>query len=438
MPYPMAAVRGHGGATVGPGSLMTGLLDYWSLADLTDAVGGRTLTNHGTVTFDGANGAVFSGSNYLSLAAANAPPIHNADFAIALWYKVTGGTPPAFTGVIGKWDPIYEFCVLVDSGVHFYIARGSSGMTNVDATWTPDNAWHLLWVWYDATANVIGISRDNGTAVTGAYKYGQLLTGRADWLLGTFLAGSYSFTGNIRRVGIWSRVPTSAERTAYYNGGAGDPLPFPVSAGLIPSTPGSGETLYVPSSSHPAIVTCEGDSLTYGYGATNSYPTQMAALLSSSYGTPLNKGISGLRVDQLNDTYACADVDMTYDAVKTAIAPLWAGTNDLAAGASAVTVEARLITWWGNRRDLGFKVLAFTITPRADAGWTGPMETQRGLLNTWLRANWATYVNGLVDLESDSRLLDPHNGTYYYDLLHMVDAGYGIVAGQVATAIAAL
>jgi len=69
-----------------------------------------------------------------------------------------------------------------------------------------------------------------------------------------------------------------------------------------------------------------------------------------------------------------------------------------------------------------------TIIARGDGSWTGAMETERLAFNTSLRNNHA-FADGFVDLANDTRLQTPSNTTYYSgDQLHLVDAGYAVVA----------
>jgi lysophospholipase L1-like esterase len=112
------------------------------------------------------------------------------------------------------------------------------------------------------------------------------------------------------------------------------------------------------------------------------------------------------------------------------------GTNDLFFGASAGTVQTRYQDWCEARQAAGWKVIAFTILPRSDTSTPGTFETSRQTFNTWLRANWATFADALVDVAADTRIGDVNDelDTTYYstDKVHLIAAGQAIVATLVA------
>jgi len=50
-------------------------------------------------------------------------------------------------------------------------------------------------------------------------------------------------------------------------------------------------------------------------------------------------------------------------------------------------------------------------------------------MNEWIRANWSTYYDGLVDVAAAPELQDPNNPTYFQpDTVHLTTAGYRVVA----------
>jgi lysophospholipase L1-like esterase len=198
-------------------------------------------------------------------------------------------------------------------------------------------------------------------------------------------------------------------------------------------------------------VVCDGDSLTYGVGATHGssdYPTVMTGLLNSSvWSVGGNLGVSGQPVGPASQNpsmlYAAAQssgIDSLYDAGKAAnVCLCWGGNNDIRLGADAPTVLGRLQSYCASRRAAGWKVLVFTILPCTGSGYASGFEAIRNALNISLRATWHTFCDGLVDVAADSRigvLGEEQQSTYYYtDHIHLNPAGYAIVADYAAAAV---
>jgi len=80
-------------------------------------------------------------------------------------------------------------------------------------------------VWHDATANVIGINVDDGTALTAAHTTG-CQDGTNNFLIGAIHGGGDYMDGLVDEVGIWNKVLTSGEITDLYNSGSGLAYPF--------------------------------------------------------------------------------------------------------------------------------------------------------------------------------------------------------------------
>lgn len=96
----------------------------------------------------------------------------------------------------------------------------SNGTLNAKVTWGANlslNTWYFYHVYYDGVN--IGISINNGTAVTTAY------TGDIQDSTNPLVFGSQGSTndhdGRIAAVGLWKRVITAAEVTTLYNSGLG-------------------------------------------------------------------------------------------------------------------------------------------------------------------------------------------------------------------------
>ncbi len=191
----------------------------------------------------------------------------------------------------------------------------------------------------------------------------------------------------------------------------------------------------------PQII-CDGDSLTYGTGAThgvNDYPTQMQALLGGTTAWRVNnQGTPSETLAQM-EANAAATVDIQYETPRTEnICIIWGGTNDLVL-VGVATTETRLQTYCNSRRAAGWKVIAVTCLPRNEAN---PFEANRQAYNTWIRAQGTGLYDALVDIAADPRIGDAGDNTdlTYYDAdqTHLNNAGYAVVAALALAQVATL
>jgi lysophospholipase L1-like esterase len=183
------------------------------------------------------------------------------------------------------------------------------------------------------------------------------------------------------------------------------------------------------------MLIADGDSLTEGIGSTggNTYPAQLAVIEGKAVA---NRGHSGdTMATMINE--ASADVDALVTLGSTVL--VWGGTNDLAGGASAATVYARIQNYCAGRRYFGLRCAVLTMLPRSDAGLPGSFEVDRQTINTNIRNNWATFADSLVDVAADGRIGDAGDeldSTYYNaDKVHLKNAGYAIVASIASTQV---
>lgn len=178
---------------------------------------------------------------------------------------------------------------------------------------------------------------------------------------------------------------------------------------------------------------CDGNSLTAGQGGT-PYPTTLGTLLGPT-ATVTNKGV-GAATTAARAADAEDDIDAYYNQYVDNIAVLWEIRNSLYYGETLETVKTQYQNWCQGRRDAGFAVVAVTLLPgTANLNWD---ETNRQAINTWLRANYTSFADGLADVAADTRIGDAGDnldGTYYTDGTHMTSAGYAIVAGIVKSTI---
>ncbi len=214
-----------------------------------------------------------------------------------------------------------------------------------------------------------------------------------------------------------------------------------------------------------------GNSLTAGNdsSAGNDYPSVCLRLLGPAYGavpaagvkSSCNMGISGQVTATIpnpnpnNQTSLVATaptVDAQLSGSLKNILVVWEQTNEIFSNPASIfapQAEANFAAYCQARRAAGWKVIVLTVLPRQQQpAARGDDEAVRQAVNAWDRANWPTFADGLADVAADSRLGYPGaelNSAYYYlggpspDIsVHLVDAGYSIVASSVAQAVSRL
>jgi len=185
----------------------------------------------------------------------------------------------------------------------------------------------------------------------------------------------------------------------------------------------------------------EGDSLTFGSGATYSYPQQMMRKVTGTCaGT--NVATSGQTVDTMT-TDAPTQVDpLRSSSHRENVLCFYGGTNNLAGSETAITVYNKIVDYCAARKAAGWRVIVCTMLPASATGYAADYYAKRNAVNTGIRANWSTFADGVADIAANATIGDDGdelNTTYYAtDKVHMVDAGYAIVADTVLAAINAL
>jgi lysophospholipase L1-like esterase len=175
-------------------------------------------------------------------------------------------------------------------------------------------------------------------------------------------------------------------------------------------------------------------------GAYSSYPSKAFSLLNGIW-SYRNFGLSGqTTIEMLADGEA--QINPLYDAaLGKNVVVFWEVTNDLKPGATRADAQARMVSYCQARQAAGFKVVVGTILPRTQVGLPETFEDDRIAINTYIRANYASFADVVADVASDARIGDfgdSDDTTYFSDGVHMTTAGYNIVGGIVATAINSL
>lgn len=191
------------------------------------------------------------------------------------------------------------------------------------------------------------------------------------------------------------------------------------------------------------LVVCDGNSLVrgVGFGATalaTSYPGVLRTLLSPSYEVT-NFGVGGQRIDQMSSDFS-NQVGNVWSHRSRNIYVAWEFANSMVTR-DAATCQADFTTLCNAAVTAGYTVVALTIT--GSTGQSADWYTRRTACNTWLRDSARLVRNGgifhaLCDIDARAEFTPAGsiaNPTYYSDNIHLTEAGYAIVAEEVAETV---
>ncbi len=189
-------------------------------------------------------------------------------------------------------------------------------------------------------------------------------------------------------------------------------------------------------------VICEGNSLTVGTGASvaaAAYPGVLrAALVTAGYPSrdTHNIGQGGITTQQLVDGFTSRTLPF-YDGIygRSVLVFFELYNSFTAAAQNAAQIQAQYLAYAARARAAGFFLIVCTAPPSV----LGPRGVGiPGAVNAWIRANWQSFADSFVELETISQFTPPGsvaNPTYYFDTVHLTDAGYALVAAAVQAAI---
>lgn len=220
-------------------TLNTSLIAYWKLDE---ASGTRVdseptgtpqdLTDNNTVTSNTgiiSNAGQFTSANseYLSRADSAELSTGDIDYTFAFWvlmdskaatlnfvnkYTVTGNQRE-YSARYDQPTDRFTFLVSPDGIVATTVTASTFG--------TPSTAtWYAIVVKHDATANIIGVSVNNGAFDTAAHTTGSF-DSTAAFHVGASGTPAAFMNGRIDEGAFWKKVLSAAEITEWYNAGAG-------------------------------------------------------------------------------------------------------------------------------------------------------------------------------------------------------------------------
>jgi lysophospholipase L1-like esterase len=174
----------------------------------------------------------------------------------------------------------------------------------------------------------------------------------------------------------------------------------------------------------------DGDSITAGVGANGApWSTQFAA----NTGLPfVNTAIPGQQFAYMDSSFNFAgEPGETFDPTVHDVLIAFAGTNDIGTGGRTdIQVQASATSYCAKVRAKGGRVVLGTILPRQHDGWTAQKESYRILFNKWLRANWQTICDGLIDFGALTAFQNPQAAipAYFQEGLHPTNRGARLMA----------
>lgn len=255
-------------------------------------------------------------------------------------------------------------------------------------------------LYVDASTNVQSLSAEASGTITGFQ-----------------LGGSGQLTAKAYEVRGWNRELSGAEAAQILDTWA-------------PAAYGTGSAATAPA----GRVIFDGDSISAGVGATKArnwpyYLNPANGWLGHDYAVGGQQWSNLISRQAVTNNFANASNYLIVNC----------GANDTAAGRTGAQMETDFQTYIAAAVAAGFvKSKIFATTLNTQNPGTG---TARNDYNTWIRANWPTYVGGLIDIAADTNLglneatNTPFNGVYWLDGVHYVDAGYVLYAAKVRSTI---
>lgn len=166
-------------------------------------------------------------------------------------------------------------------------------------------------------------------------------------------------------------------------------------------------------------ITIIGDSIASAIAtASDSWPAKLTRSLGITNWRTANYAYSG------EQALTATQVARAIPDIKTGDVLFYAlGSNDVAAGTVAATLEAQIQSDCQRLQAAGANVIVCTILPRT----TGGFDAARNTINTWIRANYLTFSSGLCDFALEPTMGPDgaaSNATYYADGIHPTDAGW--------------
>jgi lysophospholipase L1-like esterase len=180
---------------------------------------------------------------------------------------------------------------------------------------------------------------------------------------------------------------------------------------------------------NPIVIVNDGDSRIQ----SSSVSAELQRLLDHNYSVQTT-ALSGQKLqDQLAvDDIATKAVPLYNANALNNIIIQSIGINDFGAGRSTADFQADYITWCGQARAAGFKIIACTVMPGV---LSDPYPANLAAFNAWLRTNPGGIADVILDLAGDPSLDDPTDTAFYSDGVHNTSLGMTVVANLMYDAV---
>lgn len=215
------------------------ILAYWTLEESSgtrfDYCGGNNVNDENLPlatagVIGNAVDLVRSSNQKLQAGLVSSLDLGNTDYTLAAWVYLDTlpSYPTELYPIFSRYnDPggIAQYIVEVYNGrFRFRLFDGGStqvGIATADNFGEPATGqWYFVAAWHDSINDEVGISVNAGTPDTAATT-GSPTAISVPFIIGGRDGDTQTFDGRIDEAGIWSRVLTSDELSALYNGGAG-------------------------------------------------------------------------------------------------------------------------------------------------------------------------------------------------------------------------
>jgi len=197
-------------------------------------------------------------------------------------------------------------------------------------------------------------------------------------------------------------------------------------------------------------VVCHGDSLTRGENASSglgtatgtTYPAVLARTLGPAWRVT-NVGTGGWTFNLLTGE-APRKVDPLFDPHLTEnVLIIFGGTNDLGGAHESAKTAFGKLTAYCRARKAAHPWRILVVTPPVAAYprvYPADFDAQMVQYGAFIRRNWRSFADGIVDVQADPRLGAPgaeRNPVYFNsrDFTHLTDAGYALVGQDAAAAV---
>lgn len=422
LPTVLLGRRGGGAAAWTPASL-PGVTAYWpfdevSSGNAVDVIDGATLTATGTVGrsagVSGNAAGPFGSSNRMALL--SSVSAIGGEFTVA--FRVNFESVDSVSFTVGRNDfgsAGIDWDFTLQTGTLLFRVWGTGGPVSATGTITA-GGWRSVIGWYDPDTDTVGIDIDGAVVTADATGLTPSVTAGVALAVGASASGTAPVAANtyFDDLLVATAVWTPTQRATYRLG----------------TTTGKA-------------LTCDGNSLTSGVGATpgvSDYPTVLSGLIGGGW-TLSNFGVSG-QTTQAMSADAATQVDPTLRPAKNVLIA-WEVTNDLFFGATAEGARDNFRAYCAARRATGWYVIVLPVLPREGSTGVprdGVFESKRTTCNNDLAdaANIGVYWDAYCPLPDLTDYDENLNTDKYPDGIHLNATWYAYVAAQLAPLVTAV